>query len=91
MSVKSTAALFRATVSFYCQSLIAKEHTQLQLKDWGKILPFYLAVPTTFSPLFLKCFILWVKLNETTKKKESKLSCQTAPKSVCRDENVFSF
>lgn len=54
------------------------------------MLPFYLSVPTTFSPLFLKCFILWVKLNETTKK-ESKLSCQTAPKSVCRDENVFSF
>lgn len=57
VSVKSAAALFWATVSFCCQSLIAKEHINIQLKDWGfKDFTFLFVCAHGFALPFSKVF-----------------------------------
>lgn len=67
VSVKFTAALFWATVSFCCQSLIAKEHIKFSSRTGEHFNFSFICCFTFSSPLF--CFTLWVELNNKTKKK----------------------
>lgn len=62
--LSSTTALFWATVSFCCQSLIAKEHINFSSRT-GEDFTFLFICSQGFSlPFFLKCFTLWVKFNK---------------------------
>lgn len=79
--LSSTTALFWATVSFCCQSLIAKEHINFSSRT-GEDFTFLFICSQGFSlPFFLKCFTLWVKFNKKNppkKQQQKKHSCQTA-------------
>lgn len=66
VSVKSTAALFWATVSFCCQSLIAKEHINFSSRT-GEDFTFLFICSRGFFPPFSKVFH---SVGQAIKKKE---------------------
>ena len=68
VSVKSTAALFWATVSFCCQSLIAKEHINFSSRT-GDDFTFLFICSCGFLPPFSKVFH---SVGQAIKKKQKK-------------------